>query len=140
MAPPSNVDALIAKAQDWFERLSSGRGEAVQSIANKEQITGSYLTRVIYLAFLAPDIVQRIAGKPIPWCRGRPDRPAAPVDVQVGPGFLPDASEHACRRRFERFATAGDRSRPSAGAAPTPMAKTRCPLARAAATSASRLA
>ncbi len=53
--------ALIAKAHDWFERLSSGRCDSVQAIALEEQIaSSSYVTRVIYLAFLAPDIVQRI--------------------------------------------------------------------------------
>ncbi|MBP6224697.1 MAG: recombinase family protein [Rhizobacter sp.] len=52
---------LISKAHDWFERLSSGRCDSVQAIAQQEQIaSSSYVTRVIYLAFLAPDIVQRI--------------------------------------------------------------------------------
>ncbi|MDO9314893.1 MAG: hypothetical protein Q7T97_10155 [Burkholderiaceae bacterium] len=53
--------ALISKAPDWFERLSSGRCDSVQAIAQQEQIaSSSYVTRVIYLAFLAPDLVQRI--------------------------------------------------------------------------------
>ncbi|MBP6224672.1 MAG: hypothetical protein KA439_06385 [Rhizobacter sp.] len=53
--------ALISKAHDWFERLSSGRCDSVQAIAQEEQIaSSSYVTRVIYLAFLAPDIVQAI--------------------------------------------------------------------------------
>ncbi|MBX9883560.1 MAG: recombinase family protein [Novosphingobium sp.] len=53
--------ALISKAHDWFERLSSGRCDSMQAIAQEEQIaSSSYVTRVIYLAFLAPDIVQRI--------------------------------------------------------------------------------
>ena len=53
--------SLISKAHDWFERLSSGRCDSVQAIAQQEQIvSSSYVTRVIYLAFLAPDIVQRI--------------------------------------------------------------------------------
>ena len=53
--------ALISKAHDWFERLSSGRCDSVQTIAQQEQIaSSSYVTRVIYLAFLAPNIVQAI--------------------------------------------------------------------------------
>jgi hypothetical protein len=53
--------ALISKAHDWFERLSSGRYDSVQAIAQQELIrSSSYVTRVIYLAFLAPDIVQAI--------------------------------------------------------------------------------
>jgi site-specific DNA recombinase len=53
--------ALISKAHDWFERLSSGRCDSVQAIAQQEQIaTVAYVMRVIHLAFLAPDIVQAI--------------------------------------------------------------------------------
>ncbi|MEI7464274.1 MAG: recombinase family protein [Burkholderiales bacterium] len=53
--------ALISKAQDWFERLSSGRCDSVQAIAQQEQIaTVAYVMRVIHLAFLAPDIVRAI--------------------------------------------------------------------------------
>ena len=64
-AATRGVDAklvsLISKAHDWFERLSSGRCDSMQAIAQEEQIaSSSYVTRVIYLAFLAPDIVQRI--------------------------------------------------------------------------------
>ncbi|MDO9313986.1 MAG: hypothetical protein Q7T97_05515, partial [Burkholderiaceae bacterium] len=78
--------SLISKAHDWFERLSSGRCDSVQAIAQQEQIvSSSYVTRVIYLAFLAPDIVQRIV------------RGAQPVDltadrlIRMGP--LPVAWE-----------------------------------------------
>jgi len=52
--------ALIAKAHDWFDRLSLGRSNGVGAISRDEQVTTSYVTRVIQLAFLAPDIVQRI--------------------------------------------------------------------------------
>lgn len=52
--------AMIAKAHDWFARLSSGRCESIQAIAKEEQVTSVYVMRVINLAFLAPDIVQRI--------------------------------------------------------------------------------
>ena len=53
--------ALITKAHDWFERLSSGRCDSVQAIAQQEKITTvAYVMRVMHLAFLAPDIVQAI--------------------------------------------------------------------------------
>jgi hypothetical protein len=41
-------------------RLSSGKGVFVSTIATEDGVSPSYVTRVIYLAFLAPDIVQRI--------------------------------------------------------------------------------
>ena len=58
--PDPKLIALVAKAQDWFERLRSGKSPSVEAIAQVEGISGSYVTRLIYLAFLAPDIVDRI--------------------------------------------------------------------------------
>jgi len=53
--------ALISKAHDWLERLTSGRCDSVQTIAQQEQInTVAYVMRVIHLSFLAPDIVRAI--------------------------------------------------------------------------------
>jgi hypothetical protein len=53
--------ALLAKAQDWAGRLTSGRSQSILAIAKDEEVTPGYVARVIQLAFLAPDIVQRIA-------------------------------------------------------------------------------
>ena len=58
--PDPKLVARIAKGHEWFARLASGEYDSVQAIARNEQVTSSYVTRVIYLAFLAPDIVQRI--------------------------------------------------------------------------------
>ena len=51
---------LIAKAYDWLERLTSGKAKSVGEIAAAESVTSSYVTRVIYHAFFAPDIVRAI--------------------------------------------------------------------------------
>jgi site-specific DNA recombinase len=59
-ADPKMV-ALLVKAQSWFAHLSTGRCRTVQEVAQVEGVTGSHATRVMYLAFLAPDIVQSIA-------------------------------------------------------------------------------
>jgi DNA invertase Pin-like site-specific DNA recombinase len=58
--PDPKMVALLAKAHDWFARLTSGRCDSVNTIAQDENVTSSYVTRVIYLAFLDPGIVQRI--------------------------------------------------------------------------------
>lgn len=58
--PDPIMIALIAKGHRWFERLSSGYCNSFNAIAQEEKVSGSYVARVIYLAFLAPDIVQRI--------------------------------------------------------------------------------
>lgn len=51
---------LISKAQEWFAELASGRCSGVAEIAENAQVSTSYVTRVMHLAFLAPDIVERI--------------------------------------------------------------------------------
>lgn len=52
--------ALIAKAHRWFEMLVSGRYATITAIAGQEGVMSSYVTRVMYLAFLSPDIIQCI--------------------------------------------------------------------------------
>ena len=51
--------AMIGKAHDWFERLSSGRCRGFTEIARIEKVTSPYVIRVMHLAFLAPDIIKR---------------------------------------------------------------------------------
>jgi len=58
--PDSKLIALISKAHKWFEKLTSGRYDSIKAIAQDERVTPSYVTHVIYLAFLDPGIVQRI--------------------------------------------------------------------------------
>lgn len=60
MEPDAKLVAVIAKAHDWFGRLRSGKTISVQAIATEEKVDRSYARRVVYRAFLAPDIVQRI--------------------------------------------------------------------------------
>jgi site-specific DNA recombinase len=50
----------IARAHDWFERLRSGKVDSIETIAKSESLTGSYVTRVLRLAFISPDMVERI--------------------------------------------------------------------------------
>ena len=58
--PDSKLIALISKAHKWFEKLTSGSYDSIKAIAQDEKVTPSYVTHVIYLAFLDPGIVQRI--------------------------------------------------------------------------------
>ena len=58
--PDATLVALLAKAQDWFARLASGRRDSIHAIAHEERVSSSYVTRVIYCAFLAPELVTRI--------------------------------------------------------------------------------
>ena len=59
-SPDPKLIALLARAHDWFGRLTSEQHVQVSSIAAESGFSASYVTRVMYLAFLAPDIVRRI--------------------------------------------------------------------------------
>ncbi|WP_062309653.1 recombinase family protein [Polynucleobacter sinensis] len=50
----------IRKAQDWLEKITSGKVASVSEIAMQEGIASNAVTRLIYRAFLAPDIVRSI--------------------------------------------------------------------------------
>lgn len=68
---PQPVDpklvAIVVKARHWFAKLISGECDSIGAIADQANVTSSYVSRVMYLAFLAPDIVERIvAGKAPP--------------------------------------------------------------------------
>jgi site-specific DNA recombinase len=60
-SPDPTLIALLAKAHDWFARLTSGRSDSVAAIAEQEGVSRGYVTRMVHLALMAPDIVQRIA-------------------------------------------------------------------------------
>jgi hypothetical protein len=52
--------AQVVALQPGARLLTSGRYDGVQAIATEVKMTSSYITRVIYLAYLAPDIALRI--------------------------------------------------------------------------------
>lgn len=53
--------ALLRRARQWFDELASGRYTSIADLAQAKQMTASYVTRVLYLALISPDIVQIIA-------------------------------------------------------------------------------
>ncbi|QWE17153.1 recombinase family protein [Polynucleobacter sp. AP-Nino-20-G2] len=50
----------IGKSQEWLEKLITGKAASVDEIAKQEGTTTNAVTRLIYRAFLAPDIVRAI--------------------------------------------------------------------------------
>ena len=52
---------MIARAHCWFEDLISGRSPSMVEIGKREKVGKRYVSRIIRLAFLAPDIVGQIA-------------------------------------------------------------------------------
>jgi len=58
IAPDLKVLALIAKGNQWFTKLISGQYDSIQQVAQEVGVSRSYCTRLIYLSFLAPSIIQ----------------------------------------------------------------------------------
>ena len=58
--PDPKLGALISKAHEWRSRLTSGRYDGIQAIAAEDKVSSSYVTRVIYVALMAPDLTLRI--------------------------------------------------------------------------------
>ncbi len=63
-AEGTNVDEgisrMIGNAHCWFERLASGDVPSIRDMAHCENLSETEITRVLPLAFLAPDIVETI--------------------------------------------------------------------------------
>lgn len=66
-APDLALIKSIVRARDWFEQLKTGDVSGTAEIAASEGLTQSYVTRVMRLAFLAPDIIEAMlaGGQPV---------------------------------------------------------------------------
>ena len=51
---------MTSRARRWYEGLTSGRYPTLRAIAQEEQCDKSYVSRLLSVAFLAPEIVERI--------------------------------------------------------------------------------
>jgi site-specific DNA recombinase len=51
---------MITRTRCWYEGLTSGRYPTLRSIASEENCDKSYVSRLLSMAFLAPDVVERI--------------------------------------------------------------------------------
>ena len=62
---------LIVKARNWWQRLQQERGLTASALAASEEVTQSYVTRILRLAFLSPDVVKSImTGRQPAWLDG----------------------------------------------------------------------
>ena len=50
----------VALAHAWFEQLQNGQVHSIQDIAERENLSASYVMKYLRLAFLAPDSVEAI--------------------------------------------------------------------------------
>jgi hypothetical protein len=58
--PDVVVVKAIARASIWFEQLTTGNSQSMAEIATGENITDNYVSNLIHLAWLPPDIVDRV--------------------------------------------------------------------------------
>jgi hypothetical protein len=70
-APPPRIDntliKALARAHRWRRLLEGGEYETLADLADAERISKSYVSRILRLALLAPEIVERILdGRPAP--------------------------------------------------------------------------
>jgi site-specific DNA recombinase len=58
--PDASLVKLMIRAQSLQKILIGGETQSIEDIARREGVTGSYVTRLVRLAYLAPDIVSAI--------------------------------------------------------------------------------
>jgi site-specific DNA recombinase len=58
--PDAVVVKAIARASLWFEQLTAGKSQSMAEIATGENITDNYVSNLIHLAWLSPDLVCRV--------------------------------------------------------------------------------
>ncbi len=58
--PDPRLIDLLAKAQQWFGQLKTGARPSVLALAEEHGMASAEVVRIVYLAFLAPDLVQKI--------------------------------------------------------------------------------
>jgi len=58
--PDAVVVKAIARASIWFEQLTTGKSRSMAEIAVHENITDNYVSNLIHLAWLSPDLVGRV--------------------------------------------------------------------------------
>lgn len=58
--PDPKLIRLITRSHDWAMRFISGRHKTIREIAQAEEVTASYVTRLIQIGFMAPDLMQII--------------------------------------------------------------------------------
>jgi hypothetical protein len=59
-APDDTLLKALARAHRWRRMLENGKASSINELAEIENINASYISRILRLTFLAPDIVTAI--------------------------------------------------------------------------------
>lgn len=57
---PTPLQLALARGHRWLAMLESGESRSMKEIAQREEVDGSYVSRMVNLTTLAPDIVVAI--------------------------------------------------------------------------------
>ncbi|WP_103654431.1 LacI family transcriptional regulator [Agarilytica rhodophyticola] len=63
---PTPLQLALARAYEWEQKLNSGVYGSIKELANKEGVDNSYVSRILNLNILAPDIIQAILDEKVP--------------------------------------------------------------------------
>lgn len=63
---PTPLQLALARGHRWLAMLESGKVKSLREIARKEGIDSSYVSRMVNLTTLAPDIVAAILDETVP--------------------------------------------------------------------------
>ena len=58
--PDAKLIETVARARDWLDRLIDGRATSINHLAEQTKVHPSEVSRLLPLAFLAPDIIEAI--------------------------------------------------------------------------------
>ncbi len=110
--------ALLAKSHRWFEALKAGQSPSILSIAGAHGVESSDATQAVYLALLAPDIVERLVRGDHPeWLGVRQLLAMAPLPMEWAEqrrvlgmdGSSPAIVRYGFERREKRARKVGNR-------------------------------
>lgn len=65
-AQDAHVSRAIARAWDWRRKLESGRVSTIADIAAAENLSDRFVSRMMRLAYLAPDVLEKLVIHRIP--------------------------------------------------------------------------
>lgn len=86
----AHVLRAIARAWNWRRKLERGEASTIADIANAERVTDRFISRMVRLAYLAPDVLEKLLIHRIPPALALNDLIAAadlPWAEQMGPVF-----------------------------------------------------
>ena len=76
--PPENVEGMDCRTQDphvlraigrawaWRRRMEAGEFSTVQDLADAERISDRFVSRLMRLSYLSPDVLQRLVTQRVP--------------------------------------------------------------------------